>query len=164
MSEIQTSTPEETDTLKDAFDDNLDMAANLAAKRMISETPVTPVEATTPPIWDNGGDVKPDHSRRNAVILGGVGALLIAGGIDKAVDLHAPDYSEETTTYTISEDNDGLYEAAESIPGSETVNTGDIVSHISTDPANIDVLKDGLQRGEQIVVPISINGAESSNE
>lgn len=87
-----------------------------------------------------------------AVTAGGLGA--IAGNA-----MAAPDFSEETTTYTV-EQGDGLYDAAHDILGSNTIDMRDAVEHISTDPANIDVLKDGLQPGEQLVIPIAVAGHE----
>jgi len=63
-----------------------------------------------------------------------------------------PEFSDETKTYTV-ESGDGLQNAAEDILGTEKIDIRDAISHIADDPANIDVLKDGLQPGETLVIP-----------
>jgi len=152
LQEAQTTSP-----LDQSFDDAFAIEAASVGKRYVEETPIQPK--------------KMSDSLKEGLIYTGVGTALIAtaaAGITGLASLDdevekAPTFSTDTTTYPVG-NGEGLYDAAESIPGINTIDVRDAVQHISVDPANIDVLKDGLQAGEQLVVPISINGVESSNE
>ncbi len=100
--------------------------------------------------------------RSRGAVAAALTVAVAAGGVAVTHDaLAAPEFSEETTTYTV-QPGDGLYDAAEDILGSDSIDTRDAVDYISADPANIDVLKDGLQPGEQIVIPISVEGHEDN--
>jgi hypothetical protein len=68
-----------------------------------------------------------------------------------------PEFSEETTTYTV-QPGDGLYDAAENIQGSFDMR--DAVDHIENLPQNAVTLEDGLQPGETISIPVSTEGYE----
>jgi|GEM_PF-1590509 len=148
MQEAQTAS-----SLDGSFDDAIALQARDIGKRLIEEPTVE-----TP---------KPNHTVRNTLFAAGavasatVGVLGLSAMEPEVQDV--PTFSEETNTYTV-QDGDGIYNAVDSIPGINTIDRGDALSHIAGDPANIDVLKDGLQAGEQLVVPVSINGVESSNE
>ena len=72
-------------------------------------------------------------------------------------------FSEETTTYTV-QPGDGLFSAAAQVEGIETIDMRDAVEHIDSDPANIDVLSDGLQPGEQLIIPVSVEGYDATDE
>jgi len=76
----------------------------------------------------------------------------VAGGANLVIQNQGPNFSDETKTYTV-ESGDGLQNAAEDILGAEKIDIRDAISHIADDPANIDVLKDGLQPGETLVIP-----------
>ena len=160
MSEIQTHHTESSEKpLDESYYNEIYewQAIDAAAKRMVEEEKALNTEPATP-----------DHSLRNKLIVTGAAAaasVAAFAGIN-AVDSESvsiPTFSEQTTTYTV-QDGEGLYDAAESIPGINSIDVRDAVEHISVDPANIDILKDGLQVGEQISVPISINGVDTSKE
>jgi hypothetical protein len=108
-------------------------------------------------------EVSPRVRRNRGLVAKGAAAVagtaLLAGAMNMAL---APDeFSEETTTYS-AEPGDGVWDAAEQIQGSFDMQ--DAVAHISADPANIDVLKDGLQQGEQLVIPVSVAGYEPADQ
>jgi hypothetical protein len=70
--------------------------------------------------------------------------------------IKGPDYSHETTTYTV-QPGDGWYNVADAVKGHETINTNVLIDHLKGDPANIDVVTRGeLQPGETITIPISV--------
>jgi len=81
-------------------------------------------------------------------VLGGAGVAVHAAN-------QGPEFSESTSEYVV-QPGDGLYNAAEDITGVDSIDIRDAVQHISVDPANIDVLKDGLQAGETVVIPDSV--------
>ncbi|MFI5212511.1 MAG: hypothetical protein ACHQTE_00940 [Candidatus Saccharimonadales bacterium] len=109
-------------------------------------------------------DVRRENQHKHLYpVVGGAALLLTAGvllapsirdTINHSVDVmnHPVAYSSETQTY-VARPNDGLYNAAYSVDGIEKVNLNDVVKHIHDDPANADVLRDGLQVGEVLVVP-----------
>lgn len=66
-----------------------------------------------------------------------------------------PVFSQETTTYTL-QPGDGLGDAAQAIERSNEIDLRNAVHYIEVHPANIDVLKGGLEPGEQIVIPVSV--------
>ena len=160
MSEIQTEHYEKTEIPTEApkvdpFGDILEWQAREAAQRIVEQ----PIEA---PVVQNS------NSLRDKIFAGTAAAAVVTTGVLGLNAMgsdteQAPTFSQETTTYPI-QNGEGLYNAAESIPGINTVDIRDAVHEISVNPANIDILSDGLQAGEQIHVPVSINGAESSDE
>ncbi len=103
---------------------------------------------------------KQKRGRKAVATVVGVGlAAGLGAGFAAAT---APDeFSNEKTTY-IAEDGDGLWDAAGQIEGSFNMN--DAIDSIEADPANIDVLKDGLQQGESIVIPVSTKDIEDQNK
>lgn len=82
-------------------------------------------------------------------------ALSLFGGV-KAVEYlsQAPTYSEETATYSV-EQGDGLWKVAHQIDGAERDMAG-AVRHLENMPENAAVLDDGLQPGEIVVYPTSV--------
>lgn len=87
-------------------------------------------------------------------------AALAAGAVfagPEIVDrMNGPEFSEQTTTFTAL-DGEGLDDAAEAVQGWENIyDKKDIVNYISSMPVNIDALKDGLQNGETITIPVSV--------
>jgi hypothetical protein len=89
--------------------------------------------------------------------LGALGALALAGIGAHAVyerNANPVDFSNETKQHTVKP-GEGLYNAAYDVEGSETTDLGVVVDHIAHDPANIEVLKDGLQPGESVIIPKS---------
>lgn len=88
----------------------------------------------------------------------GIGVAIAGAAVlgPQVVDsLNGPEFPESTTTFT-AESGDSLFSAAETVPGSTSVDIRDVVHEISTHPANIEVLKDGLQAGESIEIPTSV--------
>ena len=175
MSEIQTPHQEpiessEVDNFADINRIQFEQAERDAAKRLIQqETPQPFSQETTG--WGIGTlPVAPNSNSRSRLIKVGVTAALagaFAGGaVVHAVDsapAQPPTFSEETVPVAAT-DGASIFSIAESVPGHNTVDTRETVEYISSYPANIDVLKDGLQIGEQVEVPISINGVEASDE
>lgn len=156
MREIQTKHHEQKYVPKnDNFDEILGWQSRDAAKRMVEEEPtVKPTES--------------DYTLRNKLIATGVGATAVISGL---VGLNALGNSPEPTptfskemTLVAAINGDSIFSIANKIPGHKTVDIRDAADYISTRPVNIDVLKDGLQSGEQIEVPVSINGVESSEK
>lgn len=96
---------------------------------------------------------KMSNRTRAGIAVGLVAAVAVG---PQVVDrLNGPEFSEDSTTYTV-EPGDGLQNVAEAVEGSNKVDIRDVEQHISVDPANIDVLKDGLQPGETIVIPTKV--------
>lgn len=83
-----------------------------------------------------------------------IGAAIV-GGPTLVDQMNGPEFSDQTTTYTV-EQGDGLQDAAEAVIGSNQVDIRDVTAHIESQPVNIDALKDGLQPGESIVIPTSV--------
>jgi len=143
--------------INESFDDAIALQAADIGKRYIQEPTPQPKRMS--------------EKLKNSLIYTGAGIAMVGSATAGVAGLAAvgnetdpaPTFSEETTTYTV-QDGDGIYDAAESIAGINTIDVRDAVSHITSDPVNIDVLKDGLQAGEQLVVPVSINGVETPNE
>lgn len=129
--------------------------ARAASQRFIDATPVQSQPEVT--LNKKGKFVK------NAAILSLSAASVAGVGVVAHDALSPPEFSEEKTTYVV-EPGDGLYNAAEEIAGIETVRLDDAANHIAVDPANIDVLKDGLQPGEQLSIPVSVKGYEEPKE
>jgi len=143
--------------INESFDDAIALQAADIGKRYVEESTPQPKkmsEKVKDGIFYTGAGIAIVGSA-----TAGVAGLVALGNETEPV----PTFSEETTTYTVK-DGDGIYNAAESIAGINTIDVRDAVSHITSDPVNIDVLKDGLQAGEQLVVPVSINGVETPNE
>jgi hypothetical protein len=173
MSEKQTPHEESSPLIDEAFEDAFEKQAIDSSKKFFVENPIPEViedpadaeggEATG---WDLHPDLKPKSNNTKRRIIGaGVGVALAAGAgaggiaIANAVNSDSPTFSEKTTEYTVQPD-DTLSGIVEKIPGINTIDERDAIEYVSVDPANIDVLKDGLQPSEIIEVPISINGAK----
>ena len=103
--------------------------------------------------------------RRNRKIAGAAGIVLT--GLAGAGIMHElaevtkdTQFSTATTVYTV-QPGEGIMAAAEHIKGiQEHGDLRDAVTYIQNDPANIDVLRDGLQPNEQLVIPMSVKGYE----
>ena len=94
--------------------------------------------------------------RRNKGIATGLVATSIVGVGYAAHEFgQGPEFSETTNEYVV-QDGDGLYDAAQEIQGIDSIDIRDAVHHIQVDPANVDVLSDGLQPGEVIIIPDSV--------
>jgi len=107
-------------------------------------------------------DTPNKRKRGSKAVAAVIGVGLTAGAVAGIAHATAPDeFSNEKTTY-IAEDGDGLWNAAGEIEGSFNMN--DAIDSIKGDPANIDVLKDGLQQGESIVIPVSTKDLEDQNK
>ena len=111
---------------------------------------------------DAAQEVPVNHGKTNTAkrVIAGVAGVALAGGAVAAVaETFKPAEFEGKTTYIV-EDGDGLQNAAEQIAGIETVDMRDGIDSIQGDPANIDVLKDGLQPGEILQIPLEVKGYE----
>ena len=155
-----------------------DWAASGAAQRIMEDTAETPI--LSKPTTSEAADYTPIRTNKvtpparatvrgtkrtgivvgTALAVGGTAGLAYAAANEA---LKTASFSEETTTYTV-EPGDGLFSAIQHIEGIETINKWDAVEHVQSDPANIDILKDGLQPGEQLVVPVSVNGIEKTEQ
>ncbi len=150
----ETPTPLQTEEQDDKFSDIIAFQEHQEAQaaRRIVET--SQPEATA---WNvDTYTKKPNVLQRKGVQIAGAVALTAGAAAGLAATtadaVKAPTFSEETTTYTV-QPGDGLQNAAQNIEGSDTIDIRDATDHISVDPANIDVLKDGLQPGETLVIP-----------
>lgn len=114
---------------------------------------------------------KPDYAMRrlaavamlSGVLLGGVKSVqfIADGGIDKVADkMKNPyEYSEETMAWR-AEPGDGLNDAAvevEGFGGFDRYDIRRIAHYIKNMPENEAVLSDGLQVGEYLSVPKTVN-------
>lgn len=154
-----------------------DWAASGAAQRIMEDTAENPISSE--PTTNDEADYTPIRTnkvtpttrptvrgtKRTGIVVGTALAVGGTAGLAVAANeaLKTASFSEETTTYTV-EPGDGLFSAIQHIEGIETINKWDAVEHVQSDPANIDVLKDGLQPGEQLVVPVSVNGIEKTEQ
>jgi hypothetical protein len=68
---------------------------------------------------------------------------------------HSTGFSESTHPYPVG-NGDGLYDAASTVKGIDTVDVREVTSHIENMSENKTVLKDGLQPGEVLTVPDSV--------
>lgn len=137
------------------FSDAMDMQAAEAARRLviIESTPVEdPSEQLPTPTAPPVERKKPTTGTVATAVMAGA-ALALAPQIADAVN--GPRFSEETKSVVI-EDGEGLYDAVGEIQGADTIDPRDAVTHITSDPANIDVLKDGVQPGDSIEVPVEV--------
>ncbi|HEY8992336.1 MAG TPA: hypothetical protein VIM37_00620 [Candidatus Microsaccharimonas sp.] len=108
---------------------------------------------------DEGTDIELTLSQKNfrkGVAAGVIATTALAGGAALIHEANqGPTFSESTNEYVVTA-GDGLYNAAEQIKGIDQADIREAVQHISVDPSNIDVLKDGLQPGEILVIPDSV--------
>ena len=173
--------PEETqktfeETTKDALDfgnsghEEPEQAAFNAARSIvdldITDSPVDryriPQSAERNKVALDRTESKDVYARRRAAAVGVAGvtvlgaAVAVPAAVDALSEIHEsnqPVFSTETTT-RVANEGDTLWGIAQQIEGSEKYDTQDTVSHIQA--SNIDVLEDGLQAGESIVVPVSV--------
>lgn len=134
------------------------LAAGQAARRTVE------AHGSTEPIQSyNRQEQTPDRPITGKKIAATAGVLLATGAAIGGIanEYKTPEFSEETTTYTIQE-GEGLSAAAQHVQGDRDIR--DAIAHIEADPANIDVLKDGLQPGEQLIIPVSVEGFEPDKE
>ena len=86
---------------------------------------------------------------------GVLGVPAAVNAIGEAVD-HEPTFSSATTEYTLN-DGESIWDAAEHVKGAGTsADIRDVVHHIEVDPANVDILKDGVHPGTTITIPLSV--------
>jgi len=138
------------------------LSENTLTEDRPSLTPPTAIEyaqptpSAKPNHWQ---DLTPKEKRTFTAMSATAAGLLVTGiaagpGIIDA--MNGPEYSPESTTYTV-EQGDDWYTVAESIDGHEAVDTTELISHIKADPANIDFLtNDELHPGQSITIPISV--------
>jgi len=132
----------------DPFEVIAGIQARQAAQRLIEEhgQPAESHSAT-----EKSGFTKPQKLVAGGLI---VGAALLVG--PEVVDsFNGPEFSPESTTYVVPLGG-GLQTAAEAVDGSAQVDIGDVIEYIRVDPANIGPLEDGLQPGESITIPLSV--------
>ena len=151
MSTIETQTPSHPheETFDQQIDEDLIMVNT--ASRNIVEMPI-----------ESSADEREDISRARRIAIGAAtGAALLVGastgitGLVSASD-SSVEYSEETTEHVVT-DGEGTLSIVDTIPGSEA-NRIAVANHIES--ANADVYENGLQAGERVSIPVSINGAE----
>lgn len=99
------------------------------------------------------------RNRRNHLIVP-AGALALAGTVaftGNVIDsaLATPEFSDETATYTL-QSNEGVSHAAVHIENVDEIDQRLAESYIIGMPANQDVLNDGLQLGETLIIPESV--------
>ena len=147
------------------FNDWVAQSREAAQRTMAVEQPIEaprsiPVAPPVPEAPEATGGVSA-RVRRNRAVAGTVVGAALVGGIGYGLheEFKAPEFSEETTTYTVDQ-GEGVFAAAQHVKGVEDLR--DAVDYISADPANTDVLKDGLQPGEQLVIPVSVKGFEEN--
>ena len=167
MSEIQTEHHEQTKPTEHEplqttlFDEAIEMQEKDAARRILDDSSAEIIEFPQQNLNQKDSSFEFSKKQKTAAV---VAALAAGAGIGVHIaENTAPTFSEETTEYQV-QPGDGMYSVAETIPGYNTEDPLDIINHISVDPANIDALKDGLQPGETLSVPVSINGVEASDE
>lgn len=154
MSTIETQTPSQPheEEFNHEIDIDLEMV-NTASRRI--------VEDQYEPSQDEDAKQKKAHN----IAIGA--ALLVSAGtgvVGLANANEVPiEYSQETKIHTV-EDNEGTLSIVDSIPGSSTVDRMAVKNHIESDPNNSDVYSNGLQVGERVSIPVSINGAESETK
>lgn len=91
----------------------------------------------------------------------GVSAVIASGALFTGLAIHEtapPEFSEETKTVVV-EDGDGTQSLLDkaNIPGYDEADWRDVADHVEQLPENKDVFQDGLQVGETVSVPISID-------
>jgi len=183
MTEKPTSTPENqpqdaSNQSEVVSQQDLDMfnewAAIGAAQRILDNAPIPPVVEAPAPVANQYTEAavtsqpdskqqsdRPKPNRTIATVLGA--SLAVGAGYAAHEAFEAPEFSEETSIYTV-EPGDGIFSAAQQVEGIESIDMRDAVDHIQADPANIDVLEDGLQPGEQLIIPTSVEGYEADNK
>ena len=150
MSE-ETQTPQiERQNDTDPLDDALAMQrASEAARRINTSNEAEPVRTTSPSERARMGKT----ATRFMVVGSLVGAAVTGAMTPTLVDaLDGPNLSTDTREFTVG-NGESTYDAAEAVYGSETADISAIASHIESSPVNIDVLKDGLQPGETLIIP-----------
>ncbi len=87
-----------------------------------------------------------------AAVLAVVGITGLGVGIHEAYK--SPSFSPDTHTYSVGE-GEGVENAARTVEGVEDIDMRHATDYIYDLPENADVLDDGLQFGETLVVPNS---------
>lgn len=144
---------EEAAAAKRIFDLENTLVGEEALNQAAPES-VTPAEPFKRPEPATPAERK--HSLKRAAIAGATTVGLAATGVATLEHFkREPVFSQETTTYTLQE-GDSRWDAAQAIEGSDKIDMRDAVHYIEVNPANIDVLRGGLQPGEQLVIPVSV--------
>ena len=155
MSEL-TQTTESSDTHEQEpdFDPSegspfVGQAGSIARQRFVESTPTQEdIEADKTEAAKKGF--------RKGVTVGVVASAVVTGaGFAAHEASKGPSFSETTNEYVV-QPGDGLYDAAQDIQGIDSIDIRDAVHHIQVDPANVDVLSDGLQPGEIVIIPDSV--------
>ena len=129
-----------------------------------SEPIATEVQENTKP----EDDAQPNFKKRR-IVVGAAGlvagaavagvASLVPQAVDALAELHSnsgPTFSEESTTH-FTQPGDTLWGIADQIEGVHDLKDKQVaVEYVENHPANIDVLEDGLQPGDTITVPVSV--------
>lgn len=151
----------------DDFDDIIGMQINQASRRVNEQTPT---EATLASIDTPEQETSAEKRKGRLKRIGRntlVATLTVGSVVGLGLAFHEatkmPEFSENTTTYTV-QNGDGLQNAAEEVEGSNTVRIKDVEYHIAQLPENKDTLSGGLQPGEQLIIPESIKGFENTEE
>ncbi len=132
-------------------DDNLAMISSTGLEVKAVDAARRLSESEAPTILPKKKMSRGEKIGVGAAVVGTVGA--IAGGAAGYAYESTPKPAEQTMTITV-EDGQGMLDIVDQIPGSGKYNRQDIANSIAGDPANIDVLKDGLQAGDSITVPV----------
>ena len=144
----ETPTPHPETSVDQAAEDAkwMQQAAEAARRNALEETSATDTQ-----------NEEPQPNARNRIVGASIAAVAGAALVTTAGvgAVQAPEFSDETKTVTV-ESGDGLYDLADEIQGVEGVNRADAVAAIESNPVNIDPLKDGLQPGDSIEVPIKV--------
>lgn len=159
--DIASHANDETQAERDAA---FEASRRRAALRVVGPAERTPAAPLRPEETRANRQSSTDEDRelRKKALLFGAGAAGVATvaaiavpGMIESAQRGTPEFSQETTTYSLGE-GEGIWNAARHVEGWEDVETVQIVDHIKADPANIDVLSDGLQVGESLVIPKSV--------
>lgn len=150
----------ESDALDTHFDDIIEMQSRDAAKRLLLDSGeqqprLEPAQA--PELLESTASSKRKIGKK-ILASTALAAGLVTGGVGVAQVFAEPGFtvSSEETGYT-APDGGSLWDAAEQIEGSESVDTRDLVEEIRNHPANIEILEDGLQAGETITIPVRVD-------
>ena len=139
----------ENDEVADNFSVIQEWQAEDAAKR------AKEMLESVDPLESNVDEKKGWNTPAKVIAGAAAGVTLAVGGPAIVENFKAPEFSESSTEYVVR-DGDGIQVAAEQIEGIESIDVREAIDHIAVDPANIDVLKDGLQPGEILVIPESV--------
>lgn len=97
--------------------------------------------------------------RKNRILrpLAVVAGLSVAFGAYKGVEaaVSTPEFSDTTITYNV-EQGDGMQTVVSHIDNINEIDWREAATYVSQMPENQEVLSDGLQPGEQVILPESV--------